>query len=193
MEKLWRVTIDPGHGGIDPGAVGRVHRTPERDVVMSIANHMLSLSENSQISIILTRTNNSQRPSLRNRARMAVGRTAVARDAFLSLHCNGFHNLRVHGSEIFYLQNNSLGKNLAEIVLSDIIQKMNWRNRGVKSTSAFTVLRHTPRIPSILIEYDFITNSVRESQLRDIETQRKLAVITFSALEEYLKTYRRRN
>lgn len=186
--KLWEVVVDPGHGGRDPGALGRVFGVHEREIVMAIALHMVDLAIDSKINIILTRLTSFQRPTLRQRVDMAQGK-----DAFISLHCNGFTNPEVHGTETFHWHTNAPGRILAQHIQSDLILRTGWRDRGVKPNHTFFVLRNTQSIPACLIEYNFITNPSLEDQLRLPETQRQLAAITFSALERYLYLHCRRD
>ena len=55
-KKPFTVVIDPGHGGVDPGALGR--RTKEKDVNMSVSKQLASMinSEYPEVKVIFTRT-----------------------------------------------------------------------------------------------------------------------------------------
>lgn len=186
--KKYHIVVDPGHGGRDPGAVGRVHATAERDVVMQIAQFMFELSEHGRTGVILTRKDNATSRTIRERTTFSKS-TKI--DAFISLHCNAFTDVAVHGSEVFYWHDNPHGRRLSNFILSDILRETGWRSRGIKETKIFGVLRRTPKIPSCLVEYDFISNATREKEFRDIDTLFKLASATYTAVERYLDLHGR--
>lgn len=122
---------------------------------------------------------------LRDRVRISKN---VNADIFISLHCNGFHNPDVNGSEIFYLTGNPEGKKLSEAIFWEIIQETGWHNRGVKPHSRFTVLRgYNASIPACLVEFDFITNPRMEELLVRPATQKLLAKCILKGIEEYLR------
>ena len=184
----YHILVDPGHGGRDPGAVGRVHGTAERDVVMQISQMMKELSEHGRTGILLTRRDNLTNRTIRERT--TFPKTPKV-DAFISLHCNAFTDTRVHGMEVFYWQDNVNGRRLSQFILSDVLRDTSWHSRGVKSTNVFGVLRRTPKLPSCLVEYNFISNHKMEEEFRDIDTLFKLASATYTAVERYLDLHGR--
>ncbi len=93
------VVIDPGHGGRDPGALGRAG-TREKEVVLKIANRLRKLLERRlKVRVVLTRTDDSFVP-LRERARIAIRN---AGRIFVSLHCNASSRSGASGTEVFFL------------------------------------------------------------------------------------------
>lgn len=95
----WKVVIDPGHGGRDPGARGP-SGTLEKDVVLAIARRMKQrLEERDGIEAVLTRHGDDFVP-LAERSRSAVREGA---DLFLSLHANSARNRRARGFETYFL------------------------------------------------------------------------------------------
>jgi len=81
--KVKRITIDPGHGGTDPGTSGRLG-TKEKDVVLDIARRLRSRLERYNYDVIMTRQGDETVP-LRNRIELA--NTSMA-DLFISIHLN---------------------------------------------------------------------------------------------------------
>lgn len=184
--KLWTIVVDPGHGGRDPGAVGRVHGLRERDVVLEIAQRMVSISETGRIGVVLTRDSNTISRTLQERARKA---TTLRADAFLSLHCNAFGNTMVNGHETFFWHSNLRGQRLAQFIVSDIVRATGWVNRGVKSNNTFGVLRGTQGLAAVLVEYDFISNPPREVEFMNPERLQLLAETTYYAVDRYLSIH----
>jgi len=93
------VAIDAGHGGEDPGAIGR-KRTREKDVVLAIAKELKkSIDAQPGMSAVLIRSGDYYIP-LRDRFEKARQHQA---DLFVSLHADAFKNSRVSGSSVFIL------------------------------------------------------------------------------------------
>ena len=93
------VVLDAGHGGKDPGAVGK-YGTKEKDVVLDITKRAGRLLEKSGIKVVYTRDEDVFVPLL--------DRTKIANDAngklFVSIHTNANKNRKVQGFETFLLR-----------------------------------------------------------------------------------------
>lgn len=95
----WRVVLDPGHGGRDPGARGP-GGTREKEVVLRIARKIRDrLAEREGIEVSLTRDDDRFIP-LEERSRIAVRRDA---DLFVSIHANSAPSSGVRGFETYFL------------------------------------------------------------------------------------------
>lgn len=93
------IVIDPGHGGIDPGAIGRLG-TYEKTINLAIARRLKRIIEkNTKIRVIMTR-NSDRYLSLSRRARIANQNKA---DLFISIHCNASRRRRSEGFEVYFL------------------------------------------------------------------------------------------
>lgn len=97
--KLKTVVIDPGHGGKDPGAVGKLAK--EKDVVLAISLKLGNYIEKylPDVKVIYTRKTDVFVP-LNERAEIANANNA---DLFLSIHANYIANPRIYGTETFVL------------------------------------------------------------------------------------------
>jgi N-acetylmuramoyl-L-alanine amidase len=92
-----RIMLDPGHGGIDPGAIGE-NGLREKDVVLEITRKVKDLLEIKGYGVFITR-NKDRFISLKKRARMANRRKV---DLFVSIHANAAVNHLARGTETFY-------------------------------------------------------------------------------------------
>ena len=103
------VAIDAGHGGDDPGAIGK-GGTREKDVVLKIAQE-LARRVNAQpgMRAYLTR-NDDRRIPLRERSRLA--RVAQA-DIFISVHADSVRRSDVTGSSVYVLDENGASSEAA--------------------------------------------------------------------------------
>ncbi|MDR4989254.1 MAG: N-acetylmuramoyl-L-alanine amidase [Bacteroidales bacterium] len=93
------VVIDPGHGGREPGAIGR--RAMEKNLTLAIALKLGQyIRENLEdVEVIFTRETDVFVP-LHERARIANENNA---DLFISLHCNSATNRNAMGTETFVM------------------------------------------------------------------------------------------
>ena len=98
-KKKFVIALDPGHGGRDPGAIGK-RGTREKDVALSVAKKMKTLiNRESGYRAILTR-DADRFVSLRNRVKKA---RAAEADIFISLHADSFHKPNVKGASVYAL------------------------------------------------------------------------------------------
>ena len=95
------IAIDAGHGGVDPGAIGRAG-TREKDVVLEISRRLAErINREPGMRAVLTRDGDYFLP---HRQRMAKARAAKA-DMFLSVHADSVGNAKVSGSSVYILSN----------------------------------------------------------------------------------------
>lgn len=100
--KVRRVVIDPGHGGNDPGAIGR-RGTHEATITLAIAKKLRRHLENLGLEVLFTREKDTT-VSLEERTAFANERRA---DLFISIHCNAAENRKLRGVETYTLNLNS--------------------------------------------------------------------------------------
>jgi N-acetylmuramoyl-L-alanine amidase len=96
-----RIVIDPGHGGKDPGCIGK-NGTLEKNIVLDVSRSLKTLLEKEGLEVILTRGSDIFLP--------VVNRTVIANqkqaDLFISIHANATRNRKLSGIETFYLNFN---------------------------------------------------------------------------------------
>lgn len=93
------IAIDAGHGGEDPGAIGK-SGTREKDVVLAIARELaLKINAEPGMRSILTRSGDYFVP-LRDRMRRARVQRA---DLFVSIHADSTHDRSINGSSVYIL------------------------------------------------------------------------------------------
>src|SRR5215510_12568539 len=204
------IAIDAGHGGEDPGAIGR-SGTREKDVVLSIARALQArINREPGMRAILTRDGDYFVP---HRDRMLKARKQGA-DMFVSIHADAFRDRSVSGSSVYILsargatdliggvslddkddvlasvlldlaQTASLNASMtaAERVLHELDRIGEIRKSAVQQ-AGFLVLK-SPDIPSMLIETAYITNPGEERRLRDARHQERLA----NAIHGGIRTY----
>ncbi|MFO7660172.1 MAG: N-acetylmuramoyl-L-alanine amidase [Candidatus Cloacimonadaceae bacterium] len=94
------IVIDPGHGGKDPGALGRTIGAKEKDINLSVSLMLKSILEKELgVKVLLTRSDD-RFVSLQQRTKFANDNKA---DLFISVHTNASHNRTSRGIEMYYL------------------------------------------------------------------------------------------
>lgn len=97
--KIEIVVIDPGHGGKDPGAIGR-NGMKEKIVVLDIARYLEKfLGRERDLKVVMTRRRD-EFISLDERVKIA---NANKGGLFVSIHTNSSHQRSAGGFETFYL------------------------------------------------------------------------------------------
>lgn len=99
VTRMITIALDPGHGGEDPGAIGRGGNR-EKDVVLSIAKRIKAkIEEQPNMRVMLTRDADFFVP-LPMRVQKA---RKVQADLFVSIHADGFIEPTARGSSVFAL------------------------------------------------------------------------------------------
>lgn len=163
-----RICIDPGHGGVDSGAVGPsgLH---EASVTQYAAKHLAAGLKTIGHQVTITHGGGGmqliKRAAVSNRFRA---------DLFISLHCNAAENPSAHGSETWYCRGSVAGEAWAKRLQAALIEVGGRHDRGIKAGS-FAVLRHTIA-PAILVELAFISNPEEEKLLKSAEWVNRVLV-----------------
>lgn len=182
------VIIDPGHGGIDAGAVSK-NSSKEKDIVFSIASKMLVLNKtvlNNPLNLYLTRYTDTL-VSLGDRTQLAKKLKA---QVFISIHCNQAINRTAVGTEV-YIHPKSEVQAEESIYLGFTIQKgladiLGIKNRGLKFGN-FQVLRDSPKdSASILLELGFLSQTDEAIYLSKEKSHEAIALVILQSTLKYL-------
>jgi N-acetylmuramoyl-L-alanine amidase len=93
------IAVDPGHGGHDPGAIGR-GKTREKDVALSVAKNLAArIDREPGMKAILVRDGDFY---VDHRERMEIARRHKA-DLFVSIHADAVNDQRAKGASVYAL------------------------------------------------------------------------------------------
>jgi len=175
------IVIAPGHGGKDPGAIGR-GGLKEKDVVLSIALSVQDILQQNGVNVRTVRKRD-RFVTLSTRAETA---NRVDADLFLSIHANAINMNRpdVNGTETYYY---SSGSTLAQSIQRSIIRQTNMNNRGVKQGNLY-VLRNSA-MPSALVETGFVTGRQDARRLADPNFRKRMAKAIADGILKYVERY----
>jgi len=178
MKNRWRldtIVLDAGHGGKDPGTIGR-KGTTEKDIVLDITKRVGSLlEENTHINVMYTREEDVFIPVWK--------RTKIANEAngklFVSIHVNSNPNRRVRGFETYLLRP---GKT------DDAIEVASRENAVIKMEEGKTRKKYNASMPNVLVEVGFISNPNEERKLKSAAYRQKVAKGIYSGIMRFRKS-----
>ncbi len=78
------VTLDPGHGGVDPGGCGRVLKLCEKNIVLDVAKQVREMLQREGVKVVMTRSDDRFIPLPE---RVKIGQRAQS-DLFVSFHAD---------------------------------------------------------------------------------------------------------
>jgi len=209
VPKLYRIVLDPGHGGKDPGARNAGLKLEERYLALDLAKRLKRILQSLGYEVILTREDDrflglSERAARANRLKA---------DLFLSLHFNAAGSSRVSGVETFVFtppfqpsssranlhssdrrvypgnKYNAWNTLLGYYVQKSLVDASPYPDRGLKR-ARFTVLRDI-EIPGILIEGGFVSHSREGRDVGSPAYRQKLARAIANGVLTYQKTLNR--
>lgn len=199
--KIWNwtvgsktVVIDAGHGGVDPGAVGK-NETLEKDVTLAVAQRLQVLMEQGGAKVVMVREDDRdlgsaqgllqrKREDLAQRLQLALEAEA---DIYLSIHANSFPDERLSGPQVFYYADSEEGKALAKALQLEL-NTMVGGHRVAKGNRDFFILKKATQA-AVTIEVGFLSNPAEEQQLIDSDYQQKLALAIYQGVIRYYNEY----
>ena len=169
----FKVVIDPGHGGPDPGAVG-IGGLRETDVVLDVCLQIARLLQARGVQVLMTRTSEVD---VDLPPRVALANSSGA-DLFVSVHANALSMARpdVNGIETFFFEGAGSPYRRLAVALQEQMVAISpgSPDRGVR-TGRFFVIRRTV-MPSALVEMGFLTGELDSRRLADANFRRRMAL-----------------
>lgn len=188
------ITIDPGHGGVDPGKVGK-KGVKEDEINLKIGLRLKRLIEQSGGIVIMTREKNvglysdkaktlkeMKTEDLHKRKEIA---DVSKSEMFISIHANSFIRPEYYGAQTFYNEESEEGRQLALCIqkeLKNILDKDNTRQPHERND--VFVLKAIEG-PSVLVECGFLSNPREEELLKDEIYQEKIAWSIYIGIINY--------
>ncbi len=174
------IMLDPGHGGADPGAVGKLG-LKESDTNLRVSRYLKMLLEHDGAKVKLTREKPETSLSLSKRVAMS---NEEMPDLFISIHHNASLNPKPQNrSEIYY---NAMDRGVSRQVglfINDSLAKEEFAGDSVMIPAGFYVLRNN-KAPSILTEGSYISIPDSEKNLRSGKGLTNEATIIWKSLRK---------
>lgn len=189
------ITIDPGHGGRDPGTMyGSIK---EKDLNLEISKKLeealikngaiVYMIRDSDIDLSSIYDSKKKRGDLYRRLLKIKENKS---DLYISIHINWYENSKHRGAEVLYNTINFNNKILAEKIMYQF--KTNQKSkRTIKKTNLYMYKNTT--IPGVLIETGFLSNPYERGLLQSNSYQEDLAYSITEGIKSYLKEIKKVN
>lgn len=188
------IIVDAGHGTPDEGAESS-DGIKESEINLKIALKLQKLLENSNSTVILTRSDSNSiyeegSSSIASKKvsdikkRVEIGNSSSA-DVFVSIHLNKICQSQYDGWQTFYKINDDNSKKLATSIQNNLNETISKDNKRVpmKLDNVY-IIKHV-EIPIALVECGFLSNPNDKANLVTDEYQNKLAWGIYNGINDY--------
>lgn len=171
------VVVDPGHGGPDRGETGPTGSC-EADLCWDVATRLARRLAESGAAVRFTRTE----PAGLDITQRAQRANDLEADLFISLHLNSHTGEMAEGASTYYFPRSRGGELIADRIQHRLIELGLADCRS--HPRSYPILKET-RMPAVLVEPAFITNTSDAKRLEDAEFRSSLADAIASAVRDY--------
>ena len=161
-EKQYTVVLDAGHGGKDPGAVGKFSKEKDLNLKLVLKMGELINEQYPDVNVVYTRNTDVFIP-LQTRADIANKNNA---DLFISIHTNSSENKAPRGVETFILGTDKMEKNLDVAMRENAVMKL-------EADYKTTYQGFDPNSIDSYIMFELMQNSYMDQSLRFAEQVQK--------------------
>jgi N-acetylmuramoyl-L-alanine amidase len=189
------ILIDPGHGGIDGGAVG-YGGVIEKTINLSISLKLKSLFELSGFQVIMTREDDrsvhdagsvtvrqKKVTDIHNRSKLLA---KYPNGLFISIHQNKFDRSQYSGTQVFYSNNNVESRPLAQFIQSNVKELLQPENtREIKAAGRNLYILYHAASPAVMVECGFLSNRDEALLLQNPQYQSQMAFAIYCGTLDY--------
>lgn len=183
------ITLDPGHGGTDPGAIGK-SGLKEKEVTLAISKKVQELLKKKGAKVYMTRTTDvdvygpyaGDAEELQARVNVAERNNS---DLFISLHINSSVNKNIGGFTSYYYPKTTYDGKIAKAIQNQLTANFGVDDLGVREANFYVTKRCS--MPATLLELCFISNPKEEKLMKGNWFQNKTAKMIVEGIEDYFK------
>lgn len=188
------IAIDPGHGGIDGGAVSADGEVVEKDVNLAISLYLRDFLQQAGAFVIMTREDDKDLSSpeahrmgkrksedTRNRVKLINDH---APDFVVSIHLNAVPSPRWSGAQTFYYPGRKESGEMAALIQDEIKRVLENTNRHPVMTDDLFLIREV-KSPAVLVETGFLSNPEEAIKLHSTEYQKAMANAIYQGFLRY--------
>lgn len=184
------IYLDPGHGGLDPGAMYK--NIKEKNINLQISKNLekrltklgaiIYLTRYDDYDLSVNNTINRKRSDLSRRGNI-INKSDC--DLFLSIHLNAENTGIWKGAQTFYNTNNKENKKIAELLQQQFKEDLNSKRKAKNKNDLY--LQKRINRPGVLIEVGFLSNASERYLLKQEKYQDKVTLSIANALLKYFK------
>lgn len=171
----YKVALDAGHGGSDPGAVynGRQEKDDTLDLTLAVGD----ILKKNGIDVFYTRTNDEYETPFKK----ATDANNSGADLFVSIHRNSSEKPNQYSGVETLVYNDSGLKSEVARNINNQLENVGFKNLGVDTRKNLVVLKRT-KMPAVLVEAGFINNE-KDNYIFDQEFDKVANAIADGILE----------
>ncbi len=186
------IVVDPGHGGIDPGVVGKSGAL-EKDINLAVGKRLAANLGQAGAMVLMTRETDTdlsdpstvgvmakKREDLKRRVALANDHKA---DFYISVHVNSFPSADRRGAQTFVQPKSAESKKAAQSIQLELSNLLKNTSRSTNEVD-FYITRNTA-MPTVIAEIGFMTNDGEEKLLQDPAYQGKVAWAIYAGAVKY--------
>ena len=181
----YKVALDAGHGGSDPGAVynGRQEKDDTLDLTLAVGD----ILKKNGIDVFYTRTNDEYETPFKK----ATDANNSGADLFVSIHRNSSEKPNQYSGVETLVYNDSGLKSEVARNINNQLENVGFKNLGVDTRKNLVVLKRT-KMPAVLVEAGFINNE-KDNYIFDQEFDKVANAIADGILESIPASARNNN
>jgi len=172
------IVVDPGHGGRDPGALGRgpvVEKTINLDIAQELAERLKSRGAR----VVMTRNADK---FIELDARAAVADRTKA-DLFVSIHADSAKRSSATGMTVYISRSASNASRQAGDQIGSALRRAGFQFRGVQGAGYRVLVGHSR--PAVLVECGFISNHSEATALADPDYRERVAAAIAEGIADH--------
>lgn len=187
------IVIDPGHGGVDGGAVGK-GEIVEKEIALDIALMLREYLQGSGAFVVMTReTDRDLAPEdmkgySRRKTHDLYKRLEIINkpdhDLFISIHLNAVPSSRWRGAQTFFNPANEESRTLSRFIQDELRKNLGNTDRLARKLTNVFLLKEA-KIPGAIVEVGFLSNPDEAELLRQKDYQNKIAVSVYQGILRY--------
>lgn len=184
------IVIDPGHGGVDGGVMGKVSGVKESDLNLLYAAELGKKFENAGFGVVLTRkdkgglygfaTKGFKMRDMQKRKEIILEAQPVL---VVSIHMNKFRSESRRGAQVFFQSGDEVSQKLAECIQL-ALNTVTERNYAALSGD-FYICRESG-CPTVIVECGFLSNKEEEMLLQQQQYRELITAAIFDGIMMYL-------
>ncbi|SFF12761.1 N-acetylmuramoyl-L-alanine amidase [Bacillus sp. OV194] len=187
------IVLDPGHGGMDGGAVGS-DGVLEKDISLDISLKLRDYLQEAGALVIMTRERDKDLGNkdtgrirarkwedLRKRKEIINGSNG---DLYVSIHLNALPSSRWRGAQVFFNPADKKGEAASKFIQNEIKRNLQNTNRIAKSIDGIYLMR-TSKLPATLVEVGFLSNPNERELLKTKSYQHKVSASVYQGILRY--------
>jgi N-acetylmuramoyl-L-alanine amidase len=192
------ILIDPGHGGVDPGAV--VSDAVEKEISLSVSLKLRDYLQEQGALVIMTRETDidlaekglkgySKRKVQDLSRRVELINTSEA-DFFASIHLNAIPSSKWSGAQTFYTGHYKESKRAAKFIQEELRENLQNTDRKEKAAKDIYLLKNSKK-PGVLVEIGFLSNPGERVNMQKDKYQEQIAASIYQGILRYYTNERK--